>query len=127
LPLLKLYGKRGRVVEDPRVVAMLDDQNPPPVNSDSAKKLLRLLRALDDAWRNDRSGPLLNDIRLPDPSDTFDKPGSYSAEVPDKMTAASPRQHSHGHPSTSKAAGPEESVSVETARYSSRGKTIFMD
>ena len=133
MDLLKLYGKRGRVVEDPRVVTMLDDQQPLPVNSDPAKKLLRLLRDLDDAWRNDRSGPILDGITLPEPSSgTFDQSGPYSSEPKSKASGhnqmtTSPR---HVHPSSSsKGVGgglPEERGSVDTAR-SSRGKTLFMD
>lgn len=122
---------------------MLEDQKPPPVNSGQAKTLLRLLRDLDDAWRTDRSGPVLNGITLPEPSGgTFDKPRPYSSsekgEGPtlssnatghNSMTTASPREYSHGVRPASVASGSEErgSVDHDTPRYLSRGKTIFMD
>jgi hypothetical protein len=103
LDLLKLYGKRGRLVEDPRVMTMLEDQKTPPVNSDEAKRLLRLLHDLDDAWRNNRSGPVLNGITLPEPSGgTFDKSGPFTPEPKSnagsprsQMTTPAPRHYSH--------------------------------
>jgi hypothetical protein len=100
LGLLKLYGKKGRVIADPRVITMLDDPKPPLANSDPAKTLLRLLRALDDAWRNDRSGPRLNGIMSSEPSGTFDQRGPSpepmsKAPGHNQMTTASPRQRSH--------------------------------
>lgn len=77
--LLKLYGQKGRVHEDSRVLEMLNDQRPPPppLNTDPGRKLLRLLRGIDDAWKRDRSGPMLDGIMPPGP-DPYDRPGPYS-------------------------------------------------
>jgi len=146
---LKLYGKRGRFVEDPRVISLLEDQKPPPVNSDEAKRLLRLLRDVDDAWRNDRSGPLLNGIALPEPSGSKPRPYSTSPEKGEGPSsssssskgaghnltmASSPRQYYGVRPASASkleavASGSKErgSADRDTPRYLSRGKAIFMD
>lgn len=97
---------------------MLDEQSP---QSDAAQKILRLLRAVDDAWRNNRSGPLLNGIAIPEPSGTSDRQGSFNSEAgsvhkqKSTMIASDPKPNSYS--STSKAAVPEER----------RGKSMFMD
>jgi hypothetical protein len=130
---LKLYGKRGRVHKDPRVIEMLDDQKPSPVNSAPVQKLLRLLRAVDDARRNDRSAPLQNDIVQPETSDKFDRRGPHSPQeksrppVHSQMANAAQQPQAYASTSTAVAAGPEERGSVESPRYSSRGKTMFVD
>ena len=105
---------------------MLDDQKHNPANSDPAQKLLRLLRALHDAWKNNRSGPLLNGIMPPEASDLFKKP-DYGPEAKSEVsghrqtTPASAQQYSHHHSSPSKS-----EPGLDT-RYSSRGKTMFVD
>ena len=121
LTLLKLYGRRGRTNKDPRVIEMLDEQSP---QSDPAQRILRLLRAVDDAWRNNRSGPLLNGITMPDPSGAFDRQGSFNAEAKSQqgsghkqVNASDPKPNSHAYPSTGKAVVSEER----------RGKSMFMD
>ncbi|KAF9529415.1 hypothetical protein CPB83DRAFT_812263 [Crepidotus variabilis] len=154
MKLLDLYGKKGRVFENPRVVAMLDETTPPEHGVDAGRKLLRLLRAVDDGWKANRIGSLLDGINPP-PPDPFDKPGPYSPENNSSVskpgpsaisppltlpTPTSSRQHSfreahsHSHslstgtlPAPPHSGSSDSATSVDAARYTSRGKGMFVD
>ena len=133
LSLLRLYGKNGRVFEDERVVAMLNDQKPPQLNADPARNLLRLLRGIDDGWTNDRSGPVLNGITPPSPN-LYDKPGPKAsnhvqnppATPTNHLTSTSPRQHAYARGSSSQNAS-QSRAENNSPVDSRRGKGMFVD
>lgn len=50
LRLLSLYGHKGERLEDPRVVQMVNDHSAPEYNAKPIKRLLRLLREIDENW-----------------------------------------------------------------------------
>lgn len=50
LEFLDFYGPLGRRGEDPRVIAVLNDQAPVAYNAKPIKRLLRLLREVHEDW-----------------------------------------------------------------------------
>lgn len=51
LKLLDLYGINGKNREDPTVVEMLTNESDPEYNAKPIKRLLHLLRDIDEAWK----------------------------------------------------------------------------
>ncbi|KAJ6587026.1 hypothetical protein DFH09DRAFT_242880 [Mycena vulgaris] len=50
LHLISLYGPEGRRLQDPEVVEMANDDSEPEYNAKPIKKLLKLLRKIDEQW-----------------------------------------------------------------------------
>ncbi|KAJ7497399.1 hypothetical protein FB451DRAFT_1211336 [Mycena latifolia] len=50
LHLIALYGPEGRRLRDPEVVEKANDDSNPPYNAKPIKKLLKLLRKIDEQW-----------------------------------------------------------------------------
>ncbi|KAF9465017.1 hypothetical protein BDZ94DRAFT_1320616 [Collybia nuda] len=51
LVLLELYGINGKRGEDPAVINILNDETDPEYNAKPIKRLLHLLRNIDEAWK----------------------------------------------------------------------------
>lgn len=53
LTLLALYGPQGQHYEDSRIVAMVNDNSDPERNAQPIKRMLRLLREIDERWKEE--------------------------------------------------------------------------
>lgn len=62
LDLLALYGKGGSRYENQRVVDLVNDQTRPAYNAKPIKRLLHLLREVDEQWRKDQASGASNSI-----------------------------------------------------------------
>jgi len=54
LALFALYGPGGTRYEDSRIVAMVNDMSIPEYNAKPIKRMLHLLRDIDESWKRDR-------------------------------------------------------------------------
>lgn len=57
LKLLELYGPGGSRFQSPAVKNMIDDETDPPYNAKPIKRLLRLLREIDQEYNAKSKGP----------------------------------------------------------------------
>jgi len=62
LDLLTLYGKGGSRYENQRVVDLINDQTRPAYNAKPIKRLLHLLREVDEQWRKDQASGTSNSV-----------------------------------------------------------------
>lgn len=56
LALLALYGPQGQRYEDSRIVAMVNDTSDPEYNAKPIKRMLHLLREIDERWKEHPPG-----------------------------------------------------------------------
>lgn len=52
--LVELYGRKGARLQHPEVIKLLDDNTPPIDYAKPIKRLLHLLRRINDEWRAER-------------------------------------------------------------------------
>lgn len=57
LKLLELYGPGGSRLQNPAVKKMIDDETDPPYNAKPIKRLLRLLREIDEEYNTKSKAP----------------------------------------------------------------------
>lgn len=62
LDLLTFYGKGGSRYENQRVVDLVNDQTRPAYNAKPIKRLLHLLREVDEQWRKDQASGTSNSM-----------------------------------------------------------------
>lgn len=105
--LLELYGRNGRVNENSRVMEMLNDMTPPAPNVDHSKKLLRLLRGIEDMFKNNRGNEMLDGLNPP-PRNQFSTPPPIPPAPP-----------THGHPSDGPPrSGPQKAHAIHNYAHS---------
>lgn len=51
LALFELYGPDGKRLKDKRVAAMIEDKSRPEYNSKPIKRMLHLMRDIDEQWK----------------------------------------------------------------------------